>query len=584
MGKKARRRWTVLVAAQVVILLHIALWLIGTHYNWFGGKTLTPIEPSEGMEFVKNGVINAGAIFFALALLSTLVFGRWFCGWGCHIVLLQDFCYWIMRKLHIRPRPFRARLLMWFPLGLATYMYLWPLFYRFVLAPTLRPELQWPGVSTHLLTTEYWSTFAPPLVAIPFLLVCGFATVYVLGAKGFCTYGCPYGGFFKPLDTLSPMRVRVNDNCKQCGMCTAACTSNVKVHEEVNLYKMVIDNGCMKTSDCIDACPNDALSIGFGSNAVGQRKKSRQYDLSLVEELGVAGFFLVGFFAFRGLYATVPMLMAVGMSLVCTWVLWKGITVLRKPNASFHHYRLKFHGKIKRAGISFVSIAFLLFLFTVHSAAVGSLRYLGDVANSNLQDDKAYQYYKLSSPINDGGIGFASNPNVDTAMATILKNRGEFQEAERLLRRVDRRVGQTEISSMLLGQLMQDFRQPQEVDAFYLEQLGVNSNWGLVWEDYVAWLKRIGMCDRAIIVSKSSLDHIPTSRRLRFQYALTEMECGDVLIAVVWFQELTVTYPDDPRLWMRYAQALDKVGRVDESNQAVEKSQSILNAGSSGPE
>ena len=78
----------------------------------------------------------------------------------------------------------------------------------------------------------------------------------------------------------------MNDNCKQCGMCTAACTSNVKVHEEVNLYKMVIDNGCMKTSDCIDACPNDALSIGFGSNAVGQRKKSRQYDLSL--EIGRA--------------------------------------------------------------------------------------------------------------------------------------------------------------------------------------------------------------------------------------------------------------------------------------------------------
>ena len=91
--KRFRPRWIVLISVQILILLHIIMWLLGKHYGWFGGKTLTPIEPSEGMEFVKYGVVNAGAIFFALALLSTLFFGRWFCGWGCHIVLLQDFCF-----------------------------------------------------------------------------------------------------------------------------------------------------------------------------------------------------------------------------------------------------------------------------------------------------------------------------------------------------------------------------------------------------------------------------------------------------------------------------------------------------------
>ena len=217
---------------QVLILLHVGLWLV------FGGETITPIEPSEGMEFVKNGVINAGAIFFALALISTWIFGRWFCGWGCHIVFLQDWCYALLRKFGVRPKPFRVRLLGWVPLSLGMYMFVWPLFYRIALAPWLQPNLRWPSITTDLTTGEFWESFVSPLLAIPFLFICGFATVYVLGAKGFCTYGCPYGGFFSPLDRISPMHIQVNDNCQQCGKCTAACTSNVRVHEEVHLHKM----------------------------------------------------------------------------------------------------------------------------------------------------------------------------------------------------------------------------------------------------------------------------------------------------------------------------------------------------------
>jgi hypothetical protein len=41
------------------------------------------------MDTLENAALNAGAIFFAVALLGTLVFGRFFCGWGCHIVALR---------------------------------------------------------------------------------------------------------------------------------------------------------------------------------------------------------------------------------------------------------------------------------------------------------------------------------------------------------------------------------------------------------------------------------------------------------------------------------------------------------------
>ena len=77
--RMSKRRFTVLIAVQVIIILHIVLWLFGRHFGWFGGETLSPIEPSDGMELVKYGVINAGAIFFAVTLLATLLLG---CGDG----------------------------------------------------------------------------------------------------------------------------------------------------------------------------------------------------------------------------------------------------------------------------------------------------------------------------------------------------------------------------------------------------------------------------------------------------------------------------------------------------------------------
>ena len=514
--KRARLRWTILILVQALILLHVGLWFI------FGGETITPIEPSEGMEFVTKGVINAGTIFFALALISTWIFGRWFCGWGCHIVFLQDWCYALLRKFGVRPKPFRVRLLGWVPLFLGMYMFVWPLFYRIALAPWLQPNLRWPSITTDLTTGEFWESFVSPLLAIPFLFICGFATVYVLGAKGFCTYGCPYGGFFSPLDRISPMHIQVNDNCQQCGKCTAACTSNVRVHEEVHLHKMVVDSGCMKTMDCIDACPNDALSVGFSGIALGKQiaRKTQKYDVSIAGEFGIATIFIVGFFSFRGLYASVPMLMAVGMSLVCTWIIWKGVQLLKVQNVSLHRNQLKYHGVLKPIGKLAILFSMLTMLFVIQSAAVQLLGAAGNSSSKNGDFQRALFYYKLSGPMTDGGIGFASNPNIDRAMSKIHDVQGDFEESERLLRRLNNFVGEDQMGMMLLGQNLQLHRDSQYVHQFYLDTLEVHNHWTLVWEDYVAWLRRAGRHEEAIDASFAANTMNPEAGRLQLQWQL----------------------------------------------------------------
>ena len=57
-SRNSRRRFIVLTVVQVLMIAHVVQWAIT-------GTSVSPVEPSESMEAVKNGIINAGAIFFA---------------------------------------------------------------------------------------------------------------------------------------------------------------------------------------------------------------------------------------------------------------------------------------------------------------------------------------------------------------------------------------------------------------------------------------------------------------------------------------------------------------------------------------
>lgn len=208
-SRNAGWRAAVLITINLLMIAHIVQWLLM-------GETVSPIEPSEAMYTIQDGAVNAGFIFFSLAILATLIFGRFVCGWGCHIIALQDLCAWLLKKAGLKPRPFRSRLLVFIPLVVALYMFVWPTVYRTFLAEQKQPLI--PEFSNHLITTDFWATFPPVAVAIPFLFICGFVTVYFLGSKGFCTYACPYGGFFAVADKVAPGRIRVTEDCEQLSL------------------------------------------------------------------------------------------------------------------------------------------------------------------------------------------------------------------------------------------------------------------------------------------------------------------------------------------------------------------------------
>lgn len=341
-SKATRWRVAVLIGVHLIAAIHIAHWMST-------GRTITPLEPSEAMEFSKGSIVNAGLVFFAITILSTLVLGRWFCGWACHLVALQDLSRAFLIKVGIRPRPLRSRWMAWMPYLAAGYMFFWPLVYRLWIGDSLEVR------EVEMVREGYWDTFPTWGPAIFTFVMCGFVAVYFLGAKGFCTYACPYGAVFGAVERLSPARIRVTDACVQCGHCSLVCTSNVDVSREVHDYGMVVDAGCMKCLDCVSVCPEDALYFGVGKPALfakirpDARKPRRR--MPLVEEIAATAAFAFGYFAMRGYRQERYFLLSVGIAACFAFLAVTVLRLVRRADVKLPGLVLKRAGKLHAMGV-----------------------------------------------------------------------------------------------------------------------------------------------------------------------------------------------------------------------------------------
>lgn len=439
-SRVGRWRASVLVLVHVVILLHVWHWLQR-------GSTLTPVEPSEAMQTFELGRINAGFLLFAGLILSTLVFGRWFCGWACHVVALQDLCAWLLGRLGLRPRPVRSRLLVLAPWVVAGHMFLWPWLERLwrVDLPPLPSPSEW---QLALRTEQFWATFPGPLMGVLTLLVVGFLIVWWLGAKGFCTYGCPYGAFFAVADRFAPGRILVTDACDACGHCTSVCSSNVRVHEEVARHGRIVDPGCMKCLDCVSVCPKDALYFGFAAPrplVLSQQRIAARGDFTWPEEiaLGLLAWISAQWVFRRAWFGEgVPFLLSVGLGVitaVCALLWWR---LLRKPAVTFQHRVWKQDGAWTRAGrVGFAALTVWL-LFTGYTG-FGKWLYAraeaaaATVARPELGDAERQAALRATA---DGFAAVARwwlvpDPYVHQMQGLALRQLGDFASAERQLRR-----------------------------------------------------------------------------------------------------------------------------------------------------
>lgn len=564
--RNSRTSWWRAVALSTLTLLmvaHVIQWLVM-------GKTISPIEPSESMQTLQSGAVNAGFIFFSLAILATLIFGRFVCGWGCHIVALQDFCAWLLKKMGLTPKPFRSRLLVFVPLIVALYMFVFPTAYRYFAAPKDEPLI--PQFTNHLITTEFWATFPTVAVAIPFLFICGFMTVYFLGQKGFCTYACPYGGFFSLADKIAPGKIRVTDACNQCGHCTAVCTSNVLVHAEVKQYGMVVDQGCMKCMDCVSVCPNDALYFGFGKPAIGVPKTiKKNFSLTWTEEIIGAIVFAASFLAVWDVYQLVPMLMALGIATVTTFLALRTLKLFRAKDLAFYRYNLKSAGKMRKAGWIFLSFALVWIGLNAHS---GFVHYYESAGARAFETIRIPDELALAQTNPDGWLSPSDRQNVAEGKQNLQTARniglfvnnttlpklawfeylsGNTEQAVNLLEKAaEHQDGQAKALSLYYrGAILNRLGRYEQAVTSLDQALAVASDLVLAREEKGEALWQLGRKDEAILAWTTALKSNPRLALASNYLAMAATSAGQSETAASWEKQADKVTPADPFFhWM----------------------------------
>ncbi|MGD2110005.1 MAG: tetratricopeptide repeat protein, partial [Phycisphaerae bacterium] len=439
------QRWRAftLSLVYVVFALHILHWKLT-------GKTLAPLELNEVMYTLEAGIITAGFLFMCFLVLGTLIFGRFFCSWACHIMVLQDLCSWILKKLHIKPRMIRSRLLLWVPPLTAFYMFIWPQLLRAWYSKGF-PEFQilsdkegWASFATD----NFWRNLPSAPVIILTFVVCGFAIVYILGTRTFCTYVCPYGSIFALADRFSPGRLKVDKNkCKHCGSCTAACPSGIRVHEEVAQHGLIVNSACLKCYECVQACPEEALSYKFmrpsllKSTQNNGRFGKLPYEFTLREELLIACVFIVVLLTFRGLYSRVPFLLSLAMGGIIGYFTALILQIKSKPNVTLGTIKLKQLGRLTKPGQAFLAFVVVLSLFVAHSAFVRYHEYnglrqartLASTADPTARKEIATT--ALHHLVSADRWGLIHNARVEREIPVAASTLGRFADAETYARR-----------------------------------------------------------------------------------------------------------------------------------------------------
>jgi len=207
-----------------------------------------------------EGIIAGDALAFAGLFITSLFFGRAWCGWVCPAGATQELCSKVNKKSFNGKKRNLAKYFIWVP-------WIAIIIIMFVQAGGVKgvnPLYQtWNGISVNDMTS-----------AIMFAAIAGAIAIFALaaGKRAACHTICWMAPFMiigrkirNSINSPALQLVADSDKCINCNACTRNCSMSLNVNEMVHNGAME-NTECILCGMCVDNCPKKAIRYSFGKN------------------------------------------------------------------------------------------------------------------------------------------------------------------------------------------------------------------------------------------------------------------------------------------------------------------------------
>jgi NAD-dependent dihydropyrimidine dehydrogenase PreA subunit len=237
-AKRVRLRWVALAATLII--------LGGLHKNFLSVSHITSgIRVGPEVYFADLALL----LLVAFTVITTLLWGRIFCGYLCPFGVLQD--------LLDRFVPARLRR------ALPPILHSRALYAKYgILALTLVPPLAGSGISIFQYFEPFGTVFFPSRSLLLWGIAIGILAASAVIPRFYCRYLCPLGAALAIGSLLSPFRIRRVEQCTVCKVCEQQCPTGAIRGARVDFKECVRCNVCeIKLIRKTGACRHDMDQI-----------------------------------------------------------------------------------------------------------------------------------------------------------------------------------------------------------------------------------------------------------------------------------------------------------------------------------
>ncbi len=201
-----------------------------------------------------SGISRAIALTIALSLTS-LIFGRFFCGFICPIGALEDFLKFIGKKIGIKES--------YIPNTLEIIKYL-------ILIILLILSIVGLGNEIYLLSP--WIGYLGLISGLHLSLSVVLLLLIISSLftrRLFCRVFCPLGAFQALLYGIGPLKIHKNTGCGSCTHCLKDCPVNIKTIVDDTISPECVN--CLKCTETKCFKDTSGYKLKFGGKNIGSR-------------------------------------------------------------------------------------------------------------------------------------------------------------------------------------------------------------------------------------------------------------------------------------------------------------------------